>query len=176
MSESTLTRMEKCRRSLEYAELIARSNSNIGTHEESIVTSNTDKLEDRTAAILGQIQASVAEYVRTMNEAGALRRREADEAHRQQDQACAALHAVEKHSRDLLDTIRELAASVGKDWLGLVERGLREIAVAQGRAAAETAYCQFETRANSLIANLDLALNRVSEIADANDRVRRAID
>ena len=139
------------------------------------MTSNTDKLEDRTAEILGQIQASVAEYVRTMNEAGALRRREADEAHRQQDDVCASLTALEGHCRNLLAAHRELAGSIGKDWLGLVERGLAEVAIAQGRAAAETAFSQFEIRTNSLVANINSALDRADEIASANDRIQRSI-
>lgn len=136
---------------------------------------DTDKLEERTAVILGQIQASVAEYVRTMNEAGALRRREADEAHRQQDTACASLKTLAEHARKILTSQEELSRTIGKDWLGLVERGFREVAVAQGRAAAETAFMQFESRANSLIASLNVALERVAEIAAANDRVRRSI-
>ena len=74
-----------------------------------------DKLEERTALILGQIQASVAEYVRTMNEAGALRRREADEAHRQQDRAIAALASIEEQCKSIQKRNGQLAASIGQD-------------------------------------------------------------
>jgi hypothetical protein len=147
----------------------------IAKHQKAVMTTDADKLEERTAEILGQIQASVAEYVRTMNESAALRRREADEAHRQQDKAHSALQALERRSQQLVNTTSELAERVGKDWLCLVERGIKDVAVAQARAAAETAFLQFETRATSLTASLDLAIARVGEIAKVNDRIQRAI-
>lgn len=95
---------------------------------------DTDKLEERAAAILGQIQASVAEYVRTMNEAGALRRREVDEAQRQQDEAIRVLKAVQSSASIAVDVHSKLAAKLGNDWLGLVERGLRDTAMELARA------------------------------------------
>lgn len=134
-----------------------------------------DKLEERTAAILGQIQASVAEYVRTMNEAGALRRREADEAHRQQDEAIRALQAIQLHATSTVEAHSRLAARAGSDWLGLVERGLRESAVAQAEAAARTSVAQIDRRLSELNSAVCEALNRVGELAIRNERICRAL-
>jgi len=78
------------------------------------VNVDTDKLEERAAVILGQIQASVAEYVRTMNEAGALRRREVDEAQRQQDEAIKALKAVQASASTTADAHSRLRLGWGK--------------------------------------------------------------
>jgi hypothetical protein len=143
--------------------------------EGDTVSVDTDKLEERVAAILGQIQASVAEYVRTMNEAGALRRREVDEAQRQQDEAISVLKAVQVGAQATAQAHSRLVATLGKEWLGLIERGLSEVAIAQARAAAETAVIRFEGRVNSLAARIDLALTRAEDIANANDRIQRAI-
>jgi hypothetical protein len=108
---------------------------------------NTSKLEETTAEILGQIQASVAEYVRTMNEAGALRRRETDEAHRQQDQALAAIAAIELQGKAILARHTELVTWIGKEWANLVNRGAKEIAIAQARECASATILTIEQRA-----------------------------
>jgi len=60
---------------------------------------DTERLEETAAQLLGQIQASVAENVRAMNEANATRRRESDEAHRQHERAVAMLGEVVKEAR-----------------------------------------------------------------------------
>jgi ElaB/YqjD/DUF883 family membrane-anchored ribosome-binding protein len=155
--------------------LIARSNSNIGSHGERTVTSNADKLEDRTAEILGQIQASVAEYVRTMNEAGALRRREADEVHRQQDEAIRALKAIQIQATQTAEAHSRLAAKAGSDWLGLVERGFQGIAVAQAEAAVRASVVQLDVRLNELTEVVRDAVGKVGQLADRNERICRSL-
>lgn len=156
-------------------EWIAKYDFTINEKKESILTSDSDKLEERTAEILGQIQASVAEYVRTMNEAGALRRREADEAHRQQDDAIRALKAIQLHAAATFEAHSKLAARAGSEWLGLVERGLRESAVAQAEAAARTSVARIEMRLNQLNSGICDALSMVGQLADRNERICRAL-
>lgn len=175
MAESTCIRTHKCRRSHGYAGLIERSNRIVGMHGEVIVTSNADELEDRTAEILGQIQASVAEYVRSMNEAGALRRREADEVNRQQDAVINALKAIQSHAAATADAHSSLAARVGSDWLGLVERGFQRTAVAQAEAAAKATVLQLEIRVTELTAVVHDAVGKVGKIAIGNERICRTL-
>jgi hypothetical protein len=61
-----------------------------------------ERLEERAVELLGQIQASVGESVRAMNELGALRRREADEAHRQHDAALKKLDLIGQSAEQLI--------------------------------------------------------------------------
>lgn len=139
------------------------------------MTLDPDKLEERTAAILGQIQASVAEYVRTMNEAGALRRREADEAHRQQDEALRNLKTIQIQAAAAVETHAKLSARVGNDWLALVERGLRETALAQAEVAARAATTQLDLQVRDLTSSVRDALSNVNQIADRNERICRSL-
>jgi hypothetical protein len=139
------------------------------------VTSNADKLEDRTAEILGQIQASVSEYVRAMNEAGALRRRETDEAHRQQDEALKLLKAVQIQAAATAEAHSKLAGRLANEWLGLVERGLREIAMEQAIVAARTSVTQIDSRLNELNAAVRDSVSKVGEIAGRNERIARSL-
>jgi hypothetical protein len=143
--------------------------------EELTMTSNADKLEDRTAEILGQIQASVAEYVRTMNEAGALRRREADEVHRQQDEAIRSLKAIQLQATAIAEAHSRLAARAGNDWLGLVERGLQETAVAQAEAAVRASVAQIDMKLFELTVVVRDAVDKVGQLADRNERICRAL-
>jgi hypothetical protein len=139
------------------------------------MTLDADRLEERTAVILGQIQASVSEYVRTMNEAGALRRREADEAHRQQDEAIKVLKAVQIHAAVTAEAHSKLAGRLANEWLGLVERGLREIAVEQAVIAARTSVTQIDSRLNELNAVVRDSVIKVGEIAERNERIARSL-
>lgn len=136
---------------------------------------DTDKLEEQAAVILGQIQASVAEYVRTMNEAGALRRREVDEAQRQQDEAIKILKAVQLNASATAEMHSRLAAKLGEDWLGLVERGLRETAQEQARIAATASVSEIELRLHELTAAVRDSLIKVGQISERNDRIARSL-
>ena len=135
----------------------------------------TDNLEERAAVILGQIQASVAEYVRTMNEAGALRRREVDEAQRQQDEAIRLLKAIQLRASSIADENSKLAAKLGNDWLGMVERGLRETAFEQARIAANVSVTQIDLKLGDLTAAIRDSLAEVSEISERNERISRSL-
>jgi hypothetical protein len=143
--------------------------------EELTMTSNADKLEDKTAEILGQIQASVAEYVRTMNEAGALRRREADEAQRQQDQALQGLKTLENQGRAMLKISETLSTRAANDWLGLVDRGLREIALAQAKEATSCALSSLKVQTDQLTLAINHANNLADQIALRNERICRSL-
>lgn len=136
---------------------------------------DTDKLEERAAVILGQIQASVAEYVRAMNEAGALRRREADEAHRQQDEAIRALQTIQLQAKDILESHSRFASKAGADWLNLVDRGLKGIAIAQAAEVARVTQTNLELCVSDLNAALREVVRSVDEIARKNDRICRAL-
>ncbi len=136
---------------------------------------DTDKLEERAAMILGQIQASVGEYVRTMNEAGALRRREVDEAQRQQDEAIRVLRAVQASASATADAHSRLAAKLGEDWLGLVERGLSEAAQLQARSAATTVVAQIEQQLSELTTAVRNSLIEVGHISRHNQAIARSL-
>lgn len=136
---------------------------------------DTDKLEDRAVMILGQIQASVAEYVRTMNEAGALRRREIDEAQRQQDEAIRIMRGLQLQASVATQEHSRLAAKLGEDWIGLVERGLREVAVEQARIAANASVTQIDFRLNELDSTIREALVKVGQLARSNERISRSL-
>jgi hypothetical protein len=140
-----------------------------------ILTPDIDKLEERAAEILGQIQASVAEYVRAMNEAGALRRRESDEVHRQQDEAIRTLKAIQGHAAATADAHSQLAARAGSEWLGLVERGLERTAVAQAEACARAAVTQLDLRLAHLTTIVHDAVEKAGKIAVHNERICRAL-
>jgi hypothetical protein len=139
------------------------------------VNVDTDKLEERAAVILGQIQASVAEYVRTMNEAGALRRREVDEVQRQQDEAIKVLKAVQTSASATADAHSRLAAKLGEDWLGMVERGLHGAAQLQARTAAATAIAQIDLRLTELAAAVRDSLIQVGKISERNQQIARSL-
>jgi hypothetical protein len=139
------------------------------------VNVDTDKLEERAALILGQIQASVAEYVRTMNEAGALRRREVDEAQRQQDEAIRSLKATQAMASAAAEEHSRLAAKLGHDWLGLVERGLKEVAQMQARIAAKASVTEIEIRLNELTAEIRHSVNIVGQISQQNKVIARSV-
>lgn len=136
---------------------------------------DTDKLEERAAVILGQIQASVAEYVRTMNEAGALRRREVDEAQRQQDEAIRVLKAVQAAASIAVDVHSKLTAKLGNDWLGLVERGLRDTAIELARVTTTASVTQIENRLIELSAGVQNALLTVTQLSERNERIARTL-
>lgn len=136
---------------------------------------DTDKLEERAAVILGQIQASVAEYVRTMNEAGALRRREVDEAQRQQDEPIKVLKAVQASVSATADAHSRLSAKLGEDWLGLVERGLHEAAQLQARTATVTSVAQIDLRLSELTAAVRDSLIKIEKISEHNRGIARSL-
>lgn len=136
---------------------------------------DTDKLEERAAVILGQIQASVAEYVRTMNEAGALRRREVDEAQRQQDEAIRVLKSVQASASATADANSRLAAKLGEEWLGMVERGLHRAAQLQAKTAAADCVAQIDLRLSELTAAVRDALTKVEKISECNNDIARSL-
>jgi hypothetical protein len=138
------------------------------------VNVDTDKLEERAAVILGQIQASVAEYVRTMNEAGALRRREADEAYRQQDQVIAVLRSLETQCKTMVRAQGELSAAVGNQWLAMVERGFNKVAIDQAREAGIRTVTTFESALLDLRTEVKHALESTRKLVDENRRICRA--
>lgn len=136
---------------------------------------DASKLEETTAEILGQIQASVAEYVRTMNEAGALRRREADEAHRQQDQAIAAINAVESRGKAILERHTELVVTIGKEWVSLVNRGAKDVAIAQARECASAAMLMFEGRAEKYAERIRDMFSSIEEVVGRHRAINRSL-
>lgn len=136
---------------------------------------NSDKFEEATAEILGQIQASVAEYVRTMNEAGALRRREVDEAQRQHDQVVASIKTIETQGKSILEENCRLSSKVANDWLGLVERGLQDAVKAQAREAAQAVLLRLEERLESLTRRIERLAQTAEDLAAANEKITKSL-
>jgi FtsZ-binding cell division protein ZapB len=128
-----------------------------------------ESLEERAAELLGQIQASVSESVRAMNEAGALRRREVDEVHRQHDEAQKKLDAVRKSAEELLKRNEHLISEIKEGWRGRIAAVAVEAAAEQARQHGAAVVGAVETRARDLIRQLDLEIRRV---ADLNQSLR----
>src|SRR5690349_21678599 len=110
-----------------------------------------------------------------MNEAGALRRREADEAHRQQDKAIAALASIEEQCRRIQKTNGQLAVSIGQDWLGLVERGLKDAATHQAKESANFVISGLETKVSELSSEVRSALEKTTRLVEVSERIHRAV-
>lgn len=112
------------------------------------------RFEETTAELLGQIQASVAEFVRSLNEAGALRRREADEAHRQHDQALRSLAALDARCKSLLAVHTELIEEIQVKWESKIVEGATEVAIAQARTYADAVMTTIDKRAEAYAKSL----------------------
>ncbi|MFO1503497.1 MAG: hypothetical protein U1F39_06740 [Steroidobacteraceae bacterium] len=123
-----------------------------------------DSMEERAAELLGQIHASVGEAVRAMNEAGALRRREADEAHRQHDAAQKKLDAIRKSAEELFKRNEQLVLEIQEGWQRRIAAVAVEASAEQARQHGAAAVKAIESRATNLIQKLDDQLNRVSEV------------
>lgn len=123
-----------------------------------------ESLEERAAELLGQIHASVGEAIRAMNEASALRRREADEAHRQHDEAQKKLDAVKTAAELLLKNNQVVVADIRDGWRSQIGRVAVEVAAAQARQHADAVVGAVEGRAKDLIIQLNQQVRQVAEV------------
>jgi len=123
-----------------------------------------EPMEERVVELLGQIKASVGETVRALNEASARHRREADEAHRQHDEAQAKLAAVKSAAEGLLERNKQVVAEICEGWRSQIGRVTVEVASAQARQHANAAVSAIEGRAKDLISQLQRQVEQVAEV------------
>jgi len=122
-----------------------------------------ERLEERAVELLGQIQASVGESVRAMNELGALRRREADEAHRQHDAALKKLDVIGQSAEQLITKNDQLVAEIREGWVARIGATAVEAAAEQARQCSSTVVGAIEDRAQQLIRGFEALIWRVEE-------------
>lgn len=113
-----------------------------------------DQLESSAAELLSQIHATVQEYVRLMNEAGARQRRESDEAHRQHEVALRSLGQLEESAKRVVGATLSMGVAVKNDWPSAVIQGTRA-------AAQEEAKLYIDAHMSAALAKLDRATNQI---------------
>jgi len=123
-----------------------------------------ERLEERAVELLGQIQASVGESVRAMNELGALRRREADEAHRQHDDALKKLDLIGQRAEQLVTKNDALVGAIREGWGERIGAVAIEVAAEQARQCSAATVGVIEERAQALIGRLREEVVRVEEV------------
>lgn len=115
-----------------------------------------DDFESTAAGILCQIQASLQEYVRLMNESGARVRRESDEAHRQHDEALKSLELLATAGLKMNDLLKTFFKSVQQEWPNQVARGAHDAAAEAIKRHVESQMSVVETRLHKATHRLEL--------------------
>lgn len=119
-----------------------------------------DQLESSAAELLSQIHATVQEYVRLMNEAGARQRRESDEAHRQHEVALKSLGQLETSAQRVLGATISMGNAIRAEWPSAVIQGTRA-------AAQEEAKLYVDAHMSVAQAKLDRAAGQIVTLSDS---------
>lgn len=136
---------------------------------------DTERLEETAAQLLGQIQASVAENVRAMNEANATRRRESDEAHRQHERAVAMLGEVVKESRAINVANMRMIDEIQLGWAKQIQSVALDVSSAQAAQHAKAVVLTIELRSQKYLEKLGEGIEAANRVVERAGEINRTL-